>query len=174
MYVKKIIIIGFTVLLAVVASNLIGCGSHNIDTNFSDIIENEDINNLSLSIYYVNPYIFTLSPWSIDDLINSKNVNKVVIKGRDLEEHIDLLGQINNADLIQSNKNHPHLNVRLYYALESKKNGKILDVAMWGDNNSIFVNGLEVNGNDIFYDVIMPFLPEDVAKEFKKWKNVSV
>ncbi|WP_290369609.1 hypothetical protein [Pseudoneobacillus rhizosphaerae] len=38
---------------------------------------------------------------------------------------------------------------------------------MWGEDNSIFVNGNEINGNEIFYDIVMPFLPTDVVKEFE-------
>ncbi len=59
---------------------------------------------------------------------------------------------------------------RIYYKFESEKEGKILDVAMWGEEtNSIFVNGFEVEGNDMFYDVIMPFLPEDAVKDLKAY-----
>ena len=58
----------------------------------------------------------------------------------------------------------------MYYVLESKKNGKLLEVAMWGENDdTIFVNGTEVKENDIFYDVIIPFLPEEEAKELKDY-----
>ena len=62
------------------------------------------------------------------------------------------------------------LDLRVYYVLESKKNGKLFDVAMWGDDDSIFVNELEVQGNSTFYDVIIPFLPEDEAEELEDFK----
>ncbi|WP_239613523.1 hypothetical protein [Cohnella mopanensis] len=51
------------------------------------------------------------------------------------------------------------------------KEGKILDVAMSGNDSSVFINGLEVKGNDFFYDIVMPFLPEDSVNEFDKWTN---
>ena len=58
----------------------------------------------------------------------------------------------------------------MYYVLESKKNGKLIDVAMWGDEDNIFVNGFEVKENNIFYDVVIPFLPENEVKELAELK----
>ena len=123
------------------------------------------------TIYYVSPFILTRHPLSVDDLINMSSVRKVVINSSSLEEHIDLFKQISNDDLIPIKKK-SYLDARLYYALESKENGKLLDVAMWaGDDKSIFVNGFEVKGNDFFYDVIKPFLPEDAVKELETYLN---
>jgi hypothetical protein len=61
------------------------------------------------------------------------------------------------------------INARFYYLFETDKHDTVLEVAMWGDNKSIFVNGLEVRKNDIFYDVIIPFLPESVLNEFEAY-----
>ena len=41
---------------------------------------------------------------------------------------------------------------------KTKFNRKIFDVAMWGDEYSINVNGHEFQENDIFYSIIIPFL----------------
>ena len=142
--------------------------------NFSRLIGNENIDDISLSIYYMSPYIFTDIPLSVDDLISDNTTTKTVISGSDLEEHINLFDQISNYNLIPVKKKSSYLNVRMYYVLESRKNGKLLDVAMWGGNgedNSIFVNGVEVKGNNILYDVIIPFLPEDAAKEWGIYVN---
>lgn len=128
----------------------------------------------------MSPHILTNHPLSVDDLINFNSVKKIVINGSDLEEHIDLFKQISNDDLIPVKKK-SYLNARLYYMLESKKNGKLFDVAMWGGgNNSIFINGFEVKENDIFYDVVKPFLPKMPSKNWiimwqgfgeSKWKH---
>jgi hypothetical protein len=83
-------------------------------------------------------------------------------------EHTDLLKQLSNAALIPVEPE-SRINARLYYVFETKKGKKILDVAMWGNDSSIYVNGLEVKENINFYDVLMPFLPEDKAKEFKEY-----
>jgi hypothetical protein len=133
--------------------------------NLQKLIEKQNFDDLSLSINYISPSILTRAPLSVDDLINLDFVNKIVISGSDLEEHKDLFEQINNVDLkpvLFKSK----IDARLYYFFEIEKEGKILDVAMWGENNSIFINGQEVKENHLFYDIIMPYLPTDVIKVF--------
>lgn len=176
---KKHIVVGFLVFLLFVSTILTSCERDNMyskkpSLNFSELIGNENIEDISLTIYYMSPYILTGIPLSVDNLINSSSTKKIVINGSDLEEHIDLFKQISNDDLIPVKKKSSYLDVRLYYVIESKKSGKLFDVAMWGgdgDDNSIFVNGFEVKGNDIFYDVIIPFLPKDAAKEWAIFVN---
>jgi len=89
-----------------------------------------------------------------------------------LEEFIDLFKQINSDVLIPVRRS-SHIDVRLYYVLESRENGKLIDVAMWGSEESIIVNGFAVKDNAIFYDAILPFLPEEAAKHWKGWANAS-
>ena len=178
---KQHIILRFITLVLLSSIILTGCGGDNMFSkrplfNISELIENENIDDISLTIYYVNPFILTLFPWSIDNLIDSSQENKIVVNGSDLKEHIDLFKQINNNNSIPVKKKSTYVDVRLYYVLESKVNGKLFDVAMWGggdgsEDNSIIVNGIEVKGNDIFYDVIMPFLPENAAKEFGEYTD---
>lgn len=176
---KKHIVVGFIVVLLLVSTILTSCGRGNMYSkkqflNFSELIGNENIEDISLTIYYMSPYILTNIPLSVDSFTNSSSAKKIVINGSDLEEHINLFKQISNDDLIPIRKKSSYLDVRLYYVLESKKNGKLFDVAMWGgdgDENSIFVNEFEVKGNDIFYEAIIPFLPEDAAKEWTVFIN---
>ena len=149
---------------------LTGCGGTDIRPEkalkyFSKQIEQGNLNDLSFTIYYVSPNIFTLYPWSVDDLVRG---HPIVIDGTRLEEHIDLLKQMSNAALIPV-EHETRINARIYYVFETKKGKKIFDVAMWGDDNSIYVNGLEVEENNIFYDVLMPFLPEDAAEELQTY-----
>ncbi len=139
-------------------------------SNFSKLIEKKNYDDLSLTIYYISPFILTRAPLSVDDLTSFNNVKKIVISGSDLEKHMDLFEQINKDDLIPV-KNKSRVNARFYYFLETVEEGKILDVAMWGNKGSVFINGLEVKGNDIFYDIVMPFLPSDAVKEFEKYHN---
>jgi hypothetical protein len=138
--------------------------------NFSKLIEKKNFDDLSLTIYYMSPFTATGYPWSAEDLISRREENKIVINGSRLEEHIDLLNQINNNVLTQVDHK-SRINARLYYVFETKREGKLFSVSMWGEDNSIFVNGIEVKGNDIFYDIVMPFLPTDVVKEFRTYLN---
>jgi len=171
MGVKKVAIIAILILLIIVATVLISYWINNIRcqkalNDFSTMINSESINDISLTIYYVSPLTLTLYAWSVDDLIRASEEQAIVIYGDALVEHIDLFKQISKDDLVLVKKKSSYLDVRLYYVFETEEKGKIFDVAMWGCDGSIIVNGFEVKDAGIFYDVIMPFLPEDAAK---KW-----
>ncbi len=171
---KKSIILGFIILLLLIITFISRYGGDDMRlkrslNTFSKLIENGKLNDLSLTIYYIEPDAFTNYPLSVEDLIKY-NDGKIVVEGSSLEEHVNLLKQIKNYVIIPV-EHESRINARIYYVFETKKKCKIFDVSMWGSNNTIFVNGIEVKENDIFYDVIIPFLPEDVAKELEGFKN---
>lgn len=178
MYAKKQSMIGLIILLLLAVIILISYGRSNMFSkkpffNFSELIENDNVDDISLTIYYMSPYIFTDFPQSVDDLINRCGDNKIVISGSELEEYSDLFQQVSNDDLIRFKKKSSYVDARLYYVLESKKNGKVFDVTMWGidgDDESILVNGFEVKENDVFYDMVIPFLPEETTKEYENYR----
>lgn len=172
---KKSIILGSLIWILLAVAILASCGGDYMRSaksllQFSELIEQGKLNDISLTIYFMNPFTSTRRPLSIDDLINFNSVNKIAINGNLLEEHINLFNKVSDAALISVEKV-SYLNARIYYVFETEKKGKIFDVAMWGgyDDNSIFVNGLEVKENDIFYDLIMPFLPKDAVKELEEY-----
>jgi len=203
---RKIGIAKVFILVLLVVTFLTGCGGNDMQSenivspeddlnNFSKIIGEENLDGFRLIIYYMNPFILTRMPLSVDNLIygitainepprEKNDVNglyeqKFVITGSQLEEHIDLFTQIGKIDLIPVEKE-SYINVRIYYMFESEKDGKIFDVALWGgyDENSMFVNGTEVKENAVFYEAILPFLPENYALDLKNyiagiWPGVS-
>jgi hypothetical protein len=161
---NKTLIVGcfiFALLAIIILVGYVGSDMRSKEAlnSLSKLTERENFDDLSLTIYYMNPYIFTFYQVSVDDLINSKGI-KIIVDGSDVEEHIDLFKQISKDDLIPVKKT-SGIDARVYYVFESEKEGKMLEVAMWGDNNSVFINGLEVKGNNIFFTFIIPFLPED-------------
>jgi len=168
---KKHMFIGFPILIVLAVTILVSCGGKDMSpekalNSFSKLLEKENLDDLRLTIYYIDPSILTRAPLSVDGLINNSHVNKVVVNSSNLKEHIDLLNQF-NLDLLQPVENNTRIDARFYYMFETKKNRKIFDVGMWGGDNSIFVNGIEVQENDIFYDVVIPFLPEEIGNIIK-------
>ena len=75
--------------------------------------------------------------------------------------------------MVPIKKKSSYLDARLYYVFETKKKGKIFDVAIWGIGGGIFINGFEVKDADIFYDVVIPFLPEESARKWEQMKPSS-
>jgi hypothetical protein len=163
------IISGLLILLSVII--LTGCGGTDMRPEKTltclSQIEQDDLNDISLTIYYIGPYSFTNYPYDVDDIIMSHQY-KTVIDGTRLKEHIDLLKQMDNADLIPVEPD-DYIDIRIYYVFETKKGKNIFDVAMWGDDRSMYVNRIEVDENDIFYDVLLLFLPDDAAEELESY-----
>jgi len=137
--------------------------------NFSELVEQGNVNDLSLTIYYFS-ILKTAHFMSIDDLIGGRYDYKIVVDGISLEEHIDLLKQINDAILIPVAEE-SRIHAVLYYVFENNQTGETFSVALYGRNESMFVNGIEIEENHIFYDVIMPFLPEQAIQELQSLMN---
>lgn len=167
---RKNSIVGIVVVILLAVFFVFYWYSNKTSINVAERIENENMDDISLKIYYLSPYDLMLYPVSsVEDLIQ-RCEKKFVIYGSELEENIDLFKQIDDDDLKPVLKKTSDLDLRVYYVIESKKNGKLLDVAMWGEkDDTIFVNGTEVEENDVFYDVIIPFLPEEEAEELKDY-----
>ena len=128
---------------------------------FSEIIEKENLDDINLTIYYSN--VLTPLPATLNDLIKGYG-QKIVVDGVQLTKHIDLIKTINNIELMQV-KYESRLDARIHYIF-SNKGRKIFDVTMWGFNEEgdnyevVFINGVAVKYEDIFYEIIMPFLPD--------------
>jgi hypothetical protein len=174
MNIKYVIILGLFIFLSVITLSSCGGGTMPPEAalkNFSKQIERGNLDNLRLIIYYMDPNFLTMIPMSVEDLVNAEGdwVQKVVIDGSSLEEHIGLLKQVGNITLIPV-KDKSYINARIYYVFKTRFNRNIFDVVMWGENQSIFVNGFEVEANGIFYDLIIPFLPEVEANMMEGFK----
>ena len=163
-------------LMLVVTINSCGGNSMNATkglSEFSKLIEQGKLGDTSLTIYYMSPYTFTLYPYSVNDLISSLQGDKIVVSGSSLVEHIDLFSML-TSEVVTPVEHKSYIDARIYYAFENSKGRKIFDVVMWGgDDNSMFVNGTEVKGNNVFCQAIIPFLPEDAARELEKYMNRS-
>ena len=139
--------------------------------NFSEVIESGNVDDLSLTIYYLSFLTFTTPALlSIDELVGGWYDHRIVVDGNSLEEHIDLLEQIDDAALIPVAEE-SRIRAVLYYVFENNQTGETFSVALYGRNESMFVNGIEVEANNIFYDVIIPFLPERAIEDLETIMN---
>ncbi len=136
--------------------------------DFQTQIQNENVDDLTLTIYYTIPILLTPFPWSADILIRNSEDDKVVVDGSELKEHLDLFTQLNSDILKPKIKKSSYTHAYLYYVLESKTSGKIVDVLMGGSDGGTFVNGVEFEDNNIFQEIILPFLPEEDARFLRK------
>jgi len=167
---KSNCLIIFALLFMIILS---GCGGSNVETkriftDFSRLIEDRDYENLRLTIYFRNPLLFPpRSSVNVERLIElyPGSTRKFIVEGNALVEHSYLLHQLSNVDMILPECETLPRDVRIYYFIENMITGKMFEVVIQGcRTDPMFVNGVEIEWNEIFYDVIIPFLPEDAVE----------
>jgi len=173
MKLRKIILLIFTMVTLFASAFFIINRRNNMNSKkFFQLIEQERLDGLSLTIYYLRSGILTYSPLSVAGLVNGNFTDSIVINDKSLEEHIDVLKQLNDVKLIPVEQE-SSINTRIYYVFKNEKGNEIFSVAMWRWDNegSMFVNGNEVKEDKIFYEVISPFLPEDEVQRLYQFIN---
>lgn len=174
MSLKKNVLLGFLALILFTTIILTICRGNDMRPekaldNFSKLIEKGNIDDLNLTIYYYGVFKLTLYPQSKDELINETNRTKIIVSGSDLKKHLNLFNLLRSDALIPVEQE-SRIDARIYYVFETQKGRRAFDVTMWGSNDySIFVNGVEFKENDIFYDIIIPFLPDKEAEELSNF-----
>jgi len=147
--------------------------------NLSDLLADGDPDDIILTIYSMIPNTLTFVPVSVESLVNGSFDHKAVIGNSLLSDHVDLLDQINNAVLIPVEENYI-LTIRLCYVLENTITGKTFDVAFGGyiysyysyyaiSAGCILVNGIAVKEDKAFFDIIRPFLSQDMVDKLERF-----
>jgi len=176
MYIHKIKISACIALLLLTPIILSSCQSKNSPRpvlNFTELYEAGNLNKLTLTVYIARPVLTTI-PWSIDTLTkgtfgSDDLVSRYIIRNVDFTEHVDLLIQLDSVCLTPPDQGTPRIDARFHYIFEAS--GRAFTVSGWGHINgysSIFVNGVEVRDIPIFYEVVIPFLPEHVVEQLER------
>jgi len=137
----------------------------------SAIVNQGNVDELTLTIFYMSPAIMTGTPVSVASLMreyDNLGGKKIVIEGSELKEHIDLFERMSNTEPISVDGEF-RIDARIYYVFRSKSGRRVLDIAMWGYQDkasTIIMNGIGVEENDIYYEIIAPFLIEEEARFF--------
>jgi len=148
---------------------------------FSEFIENGDLHTITLTIYYMDLFIRTPAPVRFEQLIGGGDDNtgqtingwydyRIVISGENLADHRDLINQIINTELIPVD-NESFVNARLHYVFEHVDYGEMFNFLAFGGGDTIFINGVEVEHNSIFYDMVVPFLPANAIETIERYLN---
>ena len=136
--------------------------------DFSKTLEQGTLDGLTLKIYYIGPDVLTQMVLRVSDLVEGKACSQViVVDSEDLKEHIDSLNRLNINNLVPV-RYKSHLHARMCYIFETDNKEKILEVAFGGfENPTVFVNGIEVAYNDVFRDIVEPFVTEEVMADME-------
>lgn len=159
---QKKLVISLVVLSLVVC--LTGC-SHSTPLqdamiDYSIMIEIGIPEDLHLTIYYIDPTILTRRPLNQEDLVTFPGVEVIIVDSEEIAPHWEQLKELSPSTL-QPVQEESYVNARLYYVFETRDSGKILEVVISEIHGSVFVNGMEVEDNPIFYKLINPFLSEN-------------
>lgn len=125
---------------------------------------------MTLTIYYMDPSILTRHAYRADDLKRDAISGGSDLEGAcmknflELEKHIDLLRRLDAFDL-QPVEEKGYMNARLCYVFEVWGRD-VLEVVMSTNDSSVFVNGIEVENNPIFLEIIAPFMPEEMLEDW--------
>jgi len=154
---------------------LAGCSGRGSDMSPEEALEyfvtqarSGNLVDYRLTIYFFYPdFLPWLPPANLNDLKQSEFVSIITVGGGWLDMtfgwDVELSNQISVNSLLLVEEG-SRMMPRIYYVFETNRGRKIFDVAMWGDNGSIFVNGLEIERNVVFYDIIRPFLPQNAVE----------
>ena len=126
--------------------------------DYSNMMKGELPENFTLTIYYIDPQILTRAPLRIEDLKNNTDVTVITIESAKLAEHQELLRSM-TASALQPLKEETYLNARVYYVF-STGGRNVLEVAMSSMDSHAYVNGIAVERDPIFGEIIAPFLSE--------------
>jgi len=132
--------------------------------NFTEQTLNDNIDSVSLIIYYMDPRILTRVPVSLDSLINGLYDYRIIVASEDLAKHRDLLNQLTSTEFVPV-KSESVIDARLYYVFEHAEYGEIfnfLSSVRFGDN--ISVNGHKTESNRVFFEMVVPFLTESAVE----------
>ncbi len=171
MYKKIAKLFRYTICTLFVVTVLIGCGKTDKQLriaceDFSQSLNLKTLDGLCLKIYYIDPSILTRAPQSVDNLISSDFRHEITVDSEQLKEYVDLLKQLNIQNMVPV-KETSYLHARLCYIFETEQNEKKLEIAVGGENKSVFVNGVEVAYNDVFQDILEPFVTEEVMNDLE-------
>jgi len=133
--------------------------------DINNFLQHGDFSDLKLTIYYVSPITLSQLPLSVKELRQAGVDTKITISGCNLEEHVHLIEQLGNAQLKPVTRK-SRIDARLFYFFEDIRSGRRYEVAMWGDM-SAFINGREVHIEPIFIEVVIPFLPQNIAERYQ-------
>ena len=131
---------------------------------YSSLMQSDLPEDTRLTIYYISPALLTRAPVSVEQLMTFSDVKIINVTAAELRQIQPLLKKL-DASILQPVQEETYINARLYYVIETSDSNKILEVVTTNIlHQSVFVNGVEVENDPIFFDIISPFLTEEDIK----------
>ena len=160
-------IVGFlsAFLICIITYVISGCSQqNNLYQQIMNALEAEEGDDLSITVYYMDPQVvFRMYP-TLEQLTNPNNESVTVyhLEGAETEASVEVIKNQLRADMLVPAEPAEHINARLYYVLENAEGEKLLEIILNGQNPlCVYVNGKEVKYHEIFYQIINPCIGYD-------------
>ncbi len=127
-----------------------------------EALEQEDLENMTLTIYYLPWNIFLRAPLTVDKLVDDSSTEVVVLGRDEMAKAVQMMKEeLPSATLEPAKEPLLRQFARLYYVCEI--NGeKLFDVSYentTGTTGGMFFNGEEIEYNELFYRIVEPYIP---------------
>ena len=149
---------------------------------YNRILEEESLQELTLTIYAIQPWTLTQAPVSKETIMTGFQESKltIVVTAEELAQSLEQLKALNSDTIQTRDVQADYIDMRLYYVIKAGDK-EILDVSLDaylkadsegyisanGDREdpdilaNAFVNGIMVKANPALYEAILPFLSEE-------------
>jgi len=127
---------------------------------FQSMLSDPASQKLCLKIYYMDPEILTRAPMSGEDL---KSESLISVDTQTLLGHTELLQRLDES-VLKREKVLRCSNARLYYVFETGDGEPVLEIVMDYPTGGIYVNGMAVEYDPVFLEVLAPFATEDLRE----------
>lgn len=143
---------------------IIAKGGEEINIDFKYEIIN---NNMQLTIYFFTPLsISTATPLTSEYVINHY-IYKTIVSNSTLKDHIGVLQKIEKIKL-KKPINFEYEDTRIYCEFNAGKR-KLLSFSLSStDTLNMLVNNLVVKNERVFYELIIPFVPQSEVDYYKE------
>lgn len=128
--------------------------------DFSNAIADGVPADMCLTLYIRTLYMGCLGPVRKAELIKT---DKYVIDSAELSSRIDQLNQAASVTLETPEKSR-YKDLEVYYYIETEADGIVLDVELSGKGRTMFINGMEVKYDPVFFDLVEPYLDADTVE----------
>lgn len=127
---------------------------------FQRLLQKENPADLTLTVYRTeNGILLTPFPWTAEILMKNTEDSKIVVRGEGLEKNLEMFDKINDSTVKPILIGTDYMHACVHYVLESKVNGKILEVTTSGIGGNVLLNGVKLQYDTVFEEIIAPYIP---------------
>ena len=152
-------------IIFIIVAILITCVTYREYKSYTliDFVKKDKIDELTLTITCLDPDVTVMSPLNADELLNSYSdlCERVIVRGNDLNNIKELLYKLGSYHP-QQQTNNEKMSAEIHYAFTTKFGITVLEVILWSCDGNIYVNKTECAYDDVYCEILLPFVPDDV------------